>query len=97
MPENDENEFHENFNPNQNIISPDLDTACQFNSKQLTTNACITSTTSLPVQPQQQHQRRSSATKRNQRHSASLTRNGDKRDKKRSRTRSTDVKIKHIH
>jgi len=41
------------------------------------------------------HNRRSSTCgrKRNQRHSASLTRNGESRDKKRSRTRSIEVLI----
>ena len=48
------------------------------------------STASLPNATQNQH-RRSAGTKRNQRHSASLTRNEEQREKKRTRTRSNDV------
>lgn len=51
----------------------------------------VPSTASLPNTTQNQH-RRSIGTKRNQRgQSASLTRDGEKREKKRTRTRSNDV------
>lgn len=51
----------------------------------------VPSTASLPNTTQNQH-RRSVGTKRNQRgQSASLTRNGERREKKRTRTRSNDV------
>lgn len=81
VPNDEEDHYQEH---NQNMISPES----EFNKH--TANACAPSTTSLPNQTNS-HGRRSNGTKRNQRHSASLTRNGEKREKKRSRTRSIDV------
>ena len=48
-------------------------------------------TNPMTQQPAQHQQRKSSGTKRNTRNSTSLTRNGESRDHKRSRTRSNDV------
>lgn len=76
---NDEEDHYQEHNQNMIISEP------AFKA-----NACGPSTASLPNTVQSSH-RRSSGTKRNQRHSTSLTRNGEKREKKRTRTRSSDI------
>lgn len=75
---NDEEDHYQEHNQNMIIQEPGFKT-----------NACGPSTTSLPNTTQSH--RRSSGTKRNKRLSASLTRNGERREKKRTRTRSNDI------
>lgn len=73
---------------NQNIFTP-MNGNINNNNNKHTANTVAPSTASLPNTTQ--NNRQSSGQKRSQRQSASLTRNGDKREKKR-RTRSNDVK-----
>ncbi len=81
VPCDDEDNYKEH---NENIFTP--------HGHKHTVNALAPSTASLPNTTQQQQNRRSNGTKRNQRHSASLTREGEKREKKR-RTRSNNVRV----
>lgn len=78
VPNDDDDHYKEH---NENIFTPV--------GHKHTVNAMAPSTASLPCTDKIQN-RRSNGTKRNQRHSASLTREGDKREKKR-RTRSNNA------